>query len=196
MNKFQLKDKHVAFCNDVASGKEKFQAFIDHISINKKSSKASAAVNASKLLARPEIQECIARCRAAREAEITGVAVRNIDPVFKSLVLSVDEMDAYHSAVIQGMVEVEEVVPVYNTTYDKNGKVLSKTTSFMRVKRPPNIREKQISIDALFKRRGAYAPVKSLNAFKTFGDNDNGEIEEMERYIIFSNGEKMLMPKS
>lgn len=196
MAKFKLNDKHIALVNAIAGGTTAQVAYLQHMAVNPKCSLQSAAVTVSRLLKRPDMKELLQRTRRAREDAITGQITRTLAAEFKGIVLTADEMDSFHSAVIQGFVEIEEVIPVMNITedVDDNGKVTKrrKQTNFMRVKRPPNVREKQISVDALYKRFGHYAPNKFYGAFKNMDNDDPGE--NVERYVMLSNGEKLLMP--
>lgn len=197
MGKFKVSDKHVAFVNAIAGGMNNYEAYQQFMSPGKKAAKMTAAKNASVLLKRPEMKELLARTIREREQAITGVITRNIAKEFSTILLNVDELDAYHSAIVQGLVEVEEVVPQFtvNEILDNEGKVVKRqrVQSFVRVKRPPNIREKQISIDALYKRNGNYAPSRLFAGVGRV--NDEGEIENVERYIILSNGDKLpLLP--
>lgn len=200
MAKFKLKDKHIAFVNAIASGVKQSTAWIEHMAESEKVSVGSASVSASRLLARPEIQDLLKRTKLAHEEAITGEISRKIAEEFKTDVLTVEELDSFHSSIIQGKVLVEEVVPVYtyNETVDAEGKVVKRTrqTSFVNVKRPPNIREKQISIDALYKRKGSYAPSKFFGALKNL-NNDDELPEEGERVVLLSDGTKIpLLPAS
>ena len=194
MANFKINDRHIAFCNAIAGGMKDFQAYIEFMSPGKKAKKGTAAAHASRLLKRPQIQQLIEQARKARAEAITGEAARIVAKEFSTTLLTVDELDAYHSAVVQGLVEVEEVVPVYTNTYDKAGRIVSRQTSFMRVKRPPNIRERQISIAELYKRQGSYAPSKLFGAFAKAKEED-GEQEIVERFVLLSTGEKIpLLP--
>lgn len=196
MSKFRVNDRHVAFVNGIAAGMDDYKAYQQYMSPGNKAGKMTAAANACKLLKRPEIKELLANARKARNEAITEVATRNIGKEFTTVPLTLDEMDAFHYAVIQGLVEVEEVVPqyAYSEVLNEAGKVIKRqrTQTFVRVKRPPNIREKQFSLDYLHKRQGNYAPTKMLGAFGKVND-DSGELENVERYVMLSNGEKILL---
>lgn len=196
MAHFKINDRHVAFCNAVAAGMEQYKAYQQYMSPGKKAGKMTAAANSYKLMQRPQIIEMIDRVKAAREAEITGVMTRDIGKEFSAITLTTDELDSFHYAVIQGIVEVEEVVPQWTTreVYDKAGmlKGRERVQSFVRVKRPPNVKEKQASVDAIYKRFGNYAPSRLFGAIKNI--NDEGELENVQRMIVFSNGEKMPLP--
>lgn len=191
--KFKLNDKHIAFANAIAGGMDQQDAYIKFIATRPDISKGTAATNASGLMKRKEVREVVDRAKAARELEITGIAVRNIPQEFKTSVLTTDELDGYHSAIVLGLVEVEELIQVYNwvETYDKKGNMIGRTrqAQVMKVPRKPNIREKQISMDALFKRTGSYAPSRLFAAIGKI--NDEGDIENVERFVLLSNGEKI-----
>lgn len=190
---FKLKDKHIAFCNGIVTGMTGRNAYLQFLAVNPNCSKISASISATRLLARPEIQQCLQRLRLQLEEKITGEVSRLIPKEFSTPLLTVDEMDNFHSAIVQGIIEVEEVVPVYRWTevFNKAGKVIqrNKEANFVRVKRPANVREKQISIDALYKRFGNYAPSKIFGAFGRV--NEEGEVENVERVIMLSTGEKV-----
>lgn len=192
---FKLNDKHIAFCNAIAGGTTHRSAYIEHMAVSDKCTLRSAAVTASRLLSRPEIKACIERCRLAREQAITGIISRNVAKEFETIVLTVTELDSFHSSVVQGMVEVEEVVPVYKWTerLNEEGKVIgrSKEANFMKIKRPPNVREKQISVDALYKRFGHYAPSRFFGALKNMNDEPE---DNVQRVLILSTGERIALP--
>src|SRR3972149_6581258 len=174
MAKFKLKDKHVLFVNAIVGGMTARQAYIEHIAVNEKVTIHSASVTASRLMTRPEIKQLLERTRLAREEAITGEISRQVAKEFTGLVLTNDEMDAYNSAIVQGFVEVEEVVPQWtlDEILDGEGKVVKRTKrqTFVRVKRPANIRERQISMDILFKRFGSYAARKLFAAVGNVND--------------------------
>lgn len=194
MNNFRITDKHILFASDVAAGKDQYQAYIDHLATRKDIKKEGAKVQSSKLINRPEMKQLIEKIRKEKTEALVSITARQVAKEFKTVLLETEELDAYHCAIIQGMVEVEEVVPVY--TYEdvlnEKGQVIKriKKPSFMKVKRPPNIREKQISIDAIYKRRGNYAPAKLFGAFGNVND-ETGDIENVERFVILSTGEKI-----
>jgi hypothetical protein len=186
---FKLTDNYIAFAHAVAGGMDAYKAYIEHIARNKKVKKKSASAIASKLMARPLIQDVIVKARAAREAAIISNTARVVAKEFSTTILTVGEMDAYHCAIIQGMVQVEEVVPTFAFEYDKEGRVIKRSRSFVKVQRPPNIREKQISISEMYKRLGSYAARKFLGAIGNI--NDEGELQNVERFVILASGEKI-----
>lgn len=189
---FKINDRHIAFSNAVAGGMTQWQAYQQTMCKGRKCGKQTAATNSTKLMRRKQIQDLIDRAKKVREEAILGVAARQLSSEFQILPLTADQMDSYHSAIIQGMVEVEEVVPtfIYREVI-KNGLVVGKerVQNFVRVKRPANIREKQASIDALYKRGGHYAPSKLFGAFKNL--DDDSQAENVVRTIMLSNGEKI-----
>lgn len=192
MSVFKLTDKYIAFANDVAAGKLHYQAYIDNVAKNKrKVTKVSAKSSATKLVNRPEIQAIIEKARAARTEAIVNSSARKVGKEFSAVILTIDELDSFHHAVVQGLVEVEEVVPTYTSTYDKDGKLLNKVTSFVRVMRKPNVREKQISVAEIYKRGGHYAPNRFMGAFGRLGGDQDDELENVERFVILASGEKI-----
>lgn len=190
MGKFQTNDKHVAFCNAVAGGMDAYKAYIEYLSPGKKATKRTAAPHASKLMKRPEIQQLINQAKRIRGEEIIRTSARVVAQEFATTILTVEEMDSFHSAIVQGLVQVEEVIPVYKNTYDDKGRIKTRESNFVRVKRPPNIRERQISISELYKRNGNYAPAKLLGAFGKVNE-ETGDMENVERFVIFSDGSKV-----
>lgn len=189
--KFKLNDRYIAFAIAVATGSEQLKAYIEHVATRKNVKKSTAATNSSNLMKRPEIRDIVEETRKAHSKAIIEQSARLVAAEFKTTVLTIDELDSFHSAIVQGLIEVEEVIPVYTNTYDTEGVLKLRQTSFMRVKRPPNAREKQISADALFKRFGAYAPNRFLGAFGKV--KDDGEVEDVQRMLILSTGERIPM---
>src|SRR5690606_17903183 len=155
--KFKITDKHIAFANAIVEGMDAYKAYQNHISPHNKAKKTTAGSHATVLMRRPEMQQLINETRRIRGEEIIRTTARAVAKEFSTTMLTLDEMDAYHSAIIQGLVEVEEVVQVYRWTdvLGEDGKVKKrvKESNFVRVKRPPNVREKQISISELYRRQ-------------------------------------------
>jgi len=195
MSYFNLKDNHIAFCNAVVNGMKPREAYLKFVAKDpKQMTYASASVCGSQLLKRPEIKNTIEKFQLKLIEQVTGETSRIIAKEFTTTMLTVDEMDCFHSAIIQGLVEVEEVVPVYrwNEVLNSKGAIVQRTkeANFVRVKRPPNIKEKQISIDALYKRFGNYAARKFIGAIGEL--NGNGDVT-IKRMILLSTGEKIPM---
>jgi hypothetical protein len=190
MAKFKITDKYVAFANAIAGGMDQYKAYIKFVAVKKTVTKGSAMVRSSRLALRPEIQQIICKAREARGEAITQVIAREVAEEFRTTHLTVDELDSWHYAVIQGKIMIEEVVPqiTYNEILDKEGKVVQRqrTQNFVRVLRPPNVREKQISVDAIYKRYGNYAPSRLFAGIKNL-DNDGAE-ENVERVVLLSDG--------
>ncbi len=192
MAKFKITDKYVAFANAIAGGMDQYKAYIKYVAVKKNCTKGSAMVRASRIALRPEIQDIINKARAARGEAITQVIAREVAEEFKATHLTVEELDSWHYAVIQGKVMIEEVVPqiTYNEILDKEGKVVQRqrTQNFVRVLRPPNVREKQISVDAIYKRNGNYAPSRLFAAVKNM---DDGLDENVQRVVVLSDGTEL-----
>jgi hypothetical protein len=189
MGKFIVRDKHIAFVNAVISGMPQYQAYIEFISPSKKLKKATAEGGAHKLMKRSDMKNLMERIRAERQNAITAEISRNVGKEFQALILSTEEIDAFHSAVLQGQVEVEEVIIMKTLQYDDKGNVIKKSDTPMRIKRGPNIREKQISAQELYRRRGNYAPTKLMGAFGKV--DDEGNLENVQRFVVLSNGERI-----
>lgn len=192
-------DKLLKFIYAVAAGMNQDEAYIQHYSRNGKCKKATARTNASELLAKPANRELLAKARQERVDAMKLELQLNQQKVAKEFiekVLTVDQLDSFHSSVIQGFVEVEEYVPIYTVEeiLDHNGRVIKKIRKpgLSKITRKPNIREKQVSVDALYKRNGNYAPGKVVGAFGNV--NDDGEVENIKRFVIMANGDRMPMP--
>ena len=197
MGKFKITDKYVAMVNAIAGGMEQWQAYKEHVATIKNPKKSSCSVQSTKLMRRPEMKDLLQKARIARGEAITQVIARSVAEEFSTTHLTVDELDSYHYAIIQGKVLIEEVVPTWTSTevLNKEGKVVQRqrTQNFVRVSRPPNVREKQISIDAIYKRKGDYAPSRFFGGIKNM--NDDPAEDNVERVILLSNGETVpLLP--
>lgn len=189
MGKFIVRDKHIAFINAVVSGMPQYQAYIEFISPTKKLKKATAEGGAHKLMKRSEMKNLLETIKTERQNAITAEISRNVGKEFQTIILTAEEIDAFHSAVLQGQVEVEEVVILKTLTYDEKGNVIKKQDTPMRIKRGPNIREKQISGAELYRRKGSYAPTKMWGAFKNIPNDDKPE--DVERYVMLSDGTRI-----
>lgn len=193
MGYFKVKDKHLKFAMAIAAGKPQHEAYVEFIAVNKACKLNTAKNKGSVLAKRPQIQKLVQNYRDEKNKAIAKITTREIGKEFFATLLTTDELDNFHCAIIQGQVMVEEVIPVY--TYeeilDGEGRIVKKVRkpSFMKVTRPPNVREKQISVDALFKRRGNYAPTKLFGAIGRV--NEDGEVENIERFVLLANGEKI-----
>lgn len=190
--KFKVLDKHILFANDIAAGVDQWKAYQKHIS--PKSAKPTAQTKSSGLANLPPIKKLIQKAQQARQDSIIKYNAENLPEELKGVILTVEDLDMLHYNIVRGKVLVEEVIPVQTITKDERGREVSRTTSFMRVKRTPNIRERQASASEIYKRFGHYAPNKVLGAFKNM-DND-GEGENIERFIMLSTGEKIPMSKT
>jgi hypothetical protein len=184
----KISPNHYGFAQAVAAGSDIYKAYLEHVATSKDIKQVTARVQGSKLAAKPRIKKLIEELKAAINKEVVQVKAREIAAVFQTDLLTVDEMDAYHSAIVQGKVMVEEVIPTREMMY-KNGKIVSSQVVFRKVHRPPNVRERQISIDALYKRFGNYAPSRLFAAVA--GVNDEGDLENVERVVILSDGTKL-----
>lgn len=187
-----LPDRHIAFINEVASGVPQYQAYIKHIA-TKKLTEASARRTSSMLLNKSPYRKLLQQAINERQKILIEKSAEVVAKEFTERSLTNDELDAFHCAVIAGKVDIEEVVPVYDwqDIVDENGRVVKRIrkTNFLKVKRPPNVREKQISIDALYRRRGLYAPGRIAGMIASVGSD--GEIDQVQRFVILASGEKV-----
>lgn len=204
MVNIEISDKHVAFAYMIAAGEPAYKAYLKHVT-KEKITNASARSRACRLLKFPEIQDLVNKAREQRVNTLTKVnneilaekaieAAEQLPPEFFGIALSVENLDQLHYSIIKGNVQVEAVYPVQRIeeTVDERGRVIKRTKSisFQKVKRNPTIRERQASIDALYKRFGSYAPVKGAIGFGKLGPEDEAE-GDVKRYIVLSNGEKI-----
>lgn len=198
--RFKIQPRHIAFVHAIVGGMTATQAYIEHMSPGKKANNGTARSNASGLMKRPEIQKVYEDAVAARDKAITEVHLRNIPKEFSTPLLSTDELDAYHSAIVLGLVDMEEYFQSFQWEEiidPETNKIIKRVRKpvLIPIKRKPNFREKQISMDALYKRTGSYAPSKLFAAVGSV--NDEGELENVERYVVYSTGEKeLLLPPS
>lgn len=191
MAKFIIRDKHVQFVNAIASGMPRFEAYIKFISPTKKLKKTTAEVGAAKIMARSEMKNLLDKVMKERQEAITAEISRNVGKEFQATILSTEEIDAFHCAVLQSQVEIEEVIIMKTLTYDEKGNVIKKADTPMRVKRPPNVREKQISAAELYRRRGSYAPSRMLGAWGRVNADDPDKLEDVQRFVLLANGERI-----
>lgn len=190
--KFKVADKHIAFANAVAAGEFQNIAWLKFIGA-KGTKKTVANVKASELMKRPEIQALVRKAQDQRAVAIIEENLKLLPEEFKTAALSVEQIDSLHYSIMKGMVEVEELVPVVTIYKDDKGRETSRTTVMHKVKRKPNIREKQVSADAIYKRFGSYAPSRVAGMFKNVGDDDDGD-GSVQRFLLLSNGNKLEMP--
>lgn len=199
MRNIVITDKHHGFTQAIATGLEGYKAYKQFIAKGKVKD-ATARSAASKLLAYPEIQELL---EVKRKQRITAIeqannnvikkaaqeAVESLSPDFFGIALTTDNLDQLHYNIVKGLVEVEEIFPVKKIT-KQGGKVVEETVSFERIMRKPTIRERQASIDALYKRFGSYAPVKGAFGFGKL-DNENEGEDNAKRFVVLSDGTKI-----
>jgi hypothetical protein len=184
--------------NGIAAGMDQTEAYIQFYS-KKVIPKRTATIQASKLIAKAEVNELLQQAREQRAValkEELAKSQRIVAKEFIQQVLTVDQLDSFHSSVIQGMVDVEDHVPVYTVEEILNdkGQVVKRIRKpgLLPIRRKPNIREKQVSVDALYKRNGNYAPGKFAGAFGNV--NEDGELENVKRFVIMASGERVPMP--
>lgn len=193
--KFKLLDKHVAFCNAVVAGEDHWKAYLKFISPRKDAKRTTSQVNASKLMKRPQIKACIKRIQKEREEHITEANLALIPKEFTTTALTIDQMDSFHYSVALGLTMIEEHVVVYRVEeiLNQDGKVAKRVRipNIQKYLRAPNVREKQISIAEIYKRFGSYAPSKLAGWFKTQPGNEDDPGENVERFVLLSNGDKI-----
>jgi hypothetical protein len=198
INKYAT-DRILKMVNGVASGMDQTEAYLKFYSKKPTIPKRTATFQASRLFAKSEIQELLQQAREQRAValkEELAKSQRVVAKEFIQQVLTVDQLDSFHSSVIQGFVNVEDHVPVYTVEeiLNEDGKVIKRIRKpgLLPITRKPNIREKQVSVDALYKRNGNYAPGKIAGAFGNV--NEDGELENIKRFVIMASGERVPMP--
>jgi hypothetical protein len=197
-NKVTTEERILKFVLGIASGLDQTDSYLQFYS-KKPIPKRTATIQASKLVATSKVQTMLAKAREERALAIReelAKAQQNVAKEFLEAVLTVDQMDAFHSSVVKGMVEVEEFIPIYTTEeiLNEKGAVIKRIRKpgLSKIIRKPNVREKQVSVDALYKRFGSYAPLKAFGAFGKV--NDEGQVEKVKRFIIMATGERVPMP--
>lgn len=183
--------RYLSFITAVANGQDQYKAYLDHVATRKDIKEETARTNATKLLSQPNIRKQLEEMKAKIQTAMIENTARAVSKEFAATALTVAELDAFHCSIVRGEVEVEEVIPVYNwqDILNAEGKVVKRVrqAAFMRVKRPPNIRERQVSVDALYRRKGSYA--------KGFpGQDPNDGDENVQRVVILSDGSKLELP--
>lgn len=190
----KLTDKHLAFAMDVVQGMPQERAYVKHFATRPNIKRSTAASNANKIMRASKMKQLVERLKKERVEAVVTEQARVIGKEFSTNILTVDEMDSFHSSVIQGLVMVEEIVQVYYTKdiFDKRGKFVrrDRVPKLERIKRLPNIREKQASVDALYK-RGRHLPIGGMFAFGMKTAGEDGEVEKVERFVVLSNGERV-----
>lgn len=183
-------DKLLSFVNAIASGMDRYKAYIRFYAKNPKIKPSSARSCAAILLGKAHVQDLLTKALEVRKTvipEIMEQQARTVGKEFAAIQLTTEEMDNFHSAVIQGQVEVVENITVYTWTdiLDGKGKVIrrERRAGVMKATRPPNIKEKQVSIDALYRRRKAYP------AAIPFGKDDDAEGMTID-FIMMADGTK------
>ncbi len=73
--------------------------------------------------------------------------------------------------------------------------IQEETVTFKRIRRSPNIKEKQISGAELYKRKGSYKPTKVVTSPDSQDDQEaamkSKGAEVIQRVVYLSNGEKL-----
>lgn len=187
--KLKITNAYRAFAASVAGGEDAYKAFLKHIG-TPKTSPATAKVRASLLLNKPPIKALVAKASEELNKAIVKANIDTLPEELKTVMLTVDQIDSFHYAVLKNAVEVEEIHPVTTIKRDKNGREVERTVTFHKVKRRANIRERQISSDYIYKRLGSYAPTKIFGAFKDIDE----PTEKAPRFLLLSNGEKIELP--
>ncbi len=192
----QLRLKHKEFCKLIAENE--FSATEAYCRSFNTTNRKTAAPCASRLLEKKEILDEIEKFKEEKSKLANEIALASKAQAItemKAQILNDIELDYFHSQVVRGEVEIEELWPVREyipLTKDdpRSGRWL---VSFKKVKRLPNVREKQISASELYKRMGSYATPKA----KLFIEDDRDERDKTPKQdvIILSDGTTIPFPQ-
>lgn len=187
-DKLKVSAKHYEFASKVAAGIPQTDAYMQTLA-TASTGRKTASVKASIMAARPEIQAIIKRAKKELEDEILKKNAKNLPAEFKTKALTIEQLDGFLYAVILGKIDTEEIIPVQTIHRNKDGKEIKRTWRVERVKRKPNVKEKQQAVDMLYKRFGSYAPNRLFAAVGSV--NEEGDLENVERVVVLSNGERL-----
>lgn len=200
-----LTEKHIAVIREFLDTNEQTASWIKHFSTGNTNSERVAA---SIFFKRPEVKKMLKVMRDTRDKAILQATQKTYEKLFSEEIASDLELDIFHTSVIRGKVEVEEIfevkekrlVPFTDAATGHRKTIVEDTTVFKRVKRLPNISERQASAKELYKRRGSYKMVPRAQD----GDQDDTEQAEMSkgnevtairRTIMLSDGKLLEMPQ-
>lgn len=158
-------------------------------------SRRSASAKACMLLKKPEIKKQVEDFRKEKQDSLDKALEEQAEKIKKGI-CSITELDFYHSQIIRGELLTPTIMPVrvFRNNYNEAGQLVSSgwDVELREVMVAPSVRDKQRSMDALYKRAGAYrqlAPAKEDD----FEEKEAGESVEGD-YIILSTGEKLQLP--
>lgn len=151
-------------------------------------------VAASKFFKRPEAKRMVKILRDSREKAIVEATKKTYEKLYAEQIASELELDIFHTKVLRGEAEMEEVFAVREKRFNAMAKTMEEQVVFKRVKRTPSIKEKQISSDLLYKRKGSYKGVTKVQIEQddqkaaAIAKDGQGQIE---RCVILSDGTKL-----
>lgn len=198
----KLTQRHRQFCREYVACGIAVQAY--QKAFRNKNYRSCAAC-ASRLIYLPEIVEYIEKVKRDEEARLIQLRQSDLTRM-KEQVLTEIELDFFHSEVVRGNIDVEEMTTVKEyipLQRDISGEIVPSTGNWTTVirsfKRKPTLRERQISAVQLYLRKGSYAktqlpPIDSDD----FPGNEalDRSRTKVENFVILSNGNKIPIPNS
>lgn len=197
----QLTEKHIQVIKKFIETGEQAASYSAFMGRKKPESDKVAASNFFK---RPEVKKMLKLLQDAKEKGIVSATEKVYADLYAKEIASELELDIFHTKVVRGQIEVQEVFAVKEKMIVNklvNGKLVplvEEKVLFKRVQRLPTIKEKQYSAAELYKRSGSYKPFK-VKVSDNQDDQEAAEqakgnqVETVERFIVLSNGEKLKM---
>lgn len=191
-----LKEHHRAFAREwLKNGNDGTKAYLK---IFKMKDRGQARIAACNMLKRPEVKAYVEKLAKAKEERLMKGRDTEIAK-WREEVITELELDVFHSKIVRGELQTQEVVQIKIFTpaqYDKNGYCIAPpmwTTRLELFTRPASLIERQRSASELYKRKGSYASGKR-GGFDGDSDSD-GEGAPVQDFLILSNGTMLPMPK-
>jgi hypothetical protein len=163
--------------------------------------------NASNFFKQAEVKRMVKILREAKERAMVTATEKAYQKLYAEEIASTTEIDMFHTKVLRKQVQVQEIFAVREKTLvnvQRGGKmvpVVEERVVFKKVDRQPNIREQQKAGEELYKRSGAYKPLRVIAPPRDEQDDmeaaakANSGVQSIERVIILSDGSKLKMPE-
>lgn len=194
----ELSEKQIKVIQQFLSTNEQLESYLKYFgSGNRKMD----AVTACRWFKKPEVKRMVKLLREEREKAIIKATQDTYIKMYAEQIASELELDIFHTEVVRGKAEMEEVFAVREKTLVNRivqGQVvpfMEEKVVFKRIKRAASIKERQVSASELYKRKGSYKGVAKVSA----GQDDQqaainskgNENTPIERYAILSDGTKL-----
>lgn len=190
----QLTERHIQVIREFLNTNQQGASYEKYFGTGKKD---SDKVSASNFFKKPEVKKMLKTLQEVRDKAIIKATQDTYEKLYAEGIATELELDILHTRIIRGEEEMEEIFAVREKTFNMQKSVYEDVTMFKRVKRKATIKEKQISISELYKRKGSYKGVARINPdqddqvaaerAKNAGVND----KPVERMVVLSNGEKI-----